>query len=1283
MGTDRNTAVSSKSSFRGGACLSTYCTDTQKSKVCMITIIIAYQGEDTTAVAAKMNSSDRFSNPEYINWLKLGICLMEIKPLLSNLIEEELKRFHEKLKCAVKEKWKDDICCSSACSIEKDQKLSKLCDICRAWSNVIKQNHKRPKSYIYWNNCKPSLWFHDALEVAKAYMPGRQADITELANFDISALVVLMKHCVHFENGVPETSLDKIQEIRNTLMHSAEMKISSVDAEIFFQNIFKCIDELKNSEINPLAKDILLRLSEKINQIHSSQLRIHLQEDLETEFTFVKEYVKVLCLETDESTMQKTNRILIERWQWFLQNGSTHGIAEHFRKAYDDLKEQYQKIHKKIDNMDGDIVSLDKRVTQLEDPLNPKKVVTYKNDLISMTQRKRWEAPVFLEETKNGGYVGKVTVNGVEYKGQTVHVAKVDSHQEAAKIALEHLSEQQRSVVKAKDTLLVAIKEVPFNDCDKKRFTSTVTCQIKGLIVRSSGRTREEAIQTFYRKSGLVLDILDQNSDTSHGRNALQEEKSSDLNISKCIEMEEMESVYELKLNGECQFRGQGDDKKQAQKNAAKNALTAFNQMFGERMHLKDSNNDYKGILQHFFQKRKMPLPVYNTHDSGIFPNSGQTAGCCSTSRINADLSNNPEVAVIQKNPEKLFKVSLTVKVKNVRIYVRDENNKEDAKQAAFMKLAFVLGAQESEENVENIVREHFSKSEENKLDIQYESTENKTFTCVLTITTQFPFVSQGSLSKSANQNAAKEALRRLAPIHGFQTDTKIPEGSYRNALQSLLQKAQQEIPTYKIIEDNAVEEFVSTVTVSLKNLPVNILKEKEYESEDEAVNEAYNQLSLVLNSSTVASNPSDSKERVLRCLGKDSVKETICKVQNRYRCQLILNTSVHFTAKESATTKSLAEQDAARLALMQLKPLFPLDTSDHNTVNGNYKGALQEILQQLGQDTPSYSTKSTHGLPESENPFLGKESMPPASQSLTAEDEKTGNAVEDLAKAMQELKLEKKMTHLICQGYLSLVTVTGKNIPVETLDWYSTEEAASNESYKILGSFLYSLGEISDKIETKHEIKSLFEMKKVPHPNETVMKENNKFKCCLSFCFSFSFKGYGTSEELAKEAAAKEAITKMATLKCIEYRAAETYMEELERCLINEYKYEETSSTELYSGSLQLSFRDFTVKTKQKHPSKKLAQKEICEKLAGVLAIKASDKNDKTPLKNRIQIWFQREIKQIPEYVDTGSICGDFGCHITFTADILVTQKDPQPSLEELNEILCKSALQRLKYVL
>ncbi|XP_015208433.2 uncharacterized protein [Lepisosteus oculatus] len=1220
-----------------------------------------------------MSTVDRLNDTEYINWLKLGVCLMEIRPLLSALIETRLEDFHLKLK----EK-RNDKRCSSRCSVAKDQKLTHLCEICREWSTVIKSYHKKPKSYIYWNNCKPFRWCDDALEVAKAYMPSRQEDNNQMSDFDIAALLVLMKQCTHFEKLVPESVLDKIQDIRNTLMHSPDMKISSTDAEGFFKDIFMFFEAMKSTD--PLLEETVCEVENKTHKICRSPLNISLREDLKNrEIAVFKENILALHTGADKDSFQEVNLILLRRQEWCIQNGNPQGLAELLNKVRDELKKDFTEIKQKVDCIDHKLQNIDERVAQLEDPQNPKKLVMYKNDLISLAQKKRWETPLFSEDIKNYGYVGKVRVNGVEYKGETVYPSKVDAHQEVSKIALEELKneleKQERSVIPHPRPML----NLPSDDKDGKRFSSEVTCELKGTFVKSSGSTEEEAIQSSYRRIGLALGFLNPNSDVSQAKNIVQETSRSDLVISEDSTKEGDVYTCKLKLNGNCQFKGQGDDKKQAEKNAAKKAfmaLVAMNQVQEEQLDLtEDSKLDYKGKLQSFFQKKKRPLPSYDTKESG-----SRAAGISTENETN--LPNHSA-----ENIGKSFIASVTVRMRDVRISTDNSFTiEEEAKQSAFTKLGFVLGANESEENAERFVQEYFSKSKENKIQIGYEHVQN-TLACVLTFTVQCTFTGQDHASsrKSAHENAAKEGLRRLAPVSEFHTGTSFePMVNYRNRLQELFQKANQELPTYEIIHNNAVEEFRSTVTIYIKELDF----PEEYDSEHKAVEEACKKLDLVLNSAMDRSQLSASKARIFECLGKDSVKEKIVKVANKYKCQLILNTPLSFEDEESAASKTSAEQQVAWSALQKLRPLLRWNDSNPTILKKNYKGALQELVQEKGQTLPSYSTRCIYGSPSNKtdrrsvNPVPIK-NMLPISCYIT-EDEERPKTVEELTVALAKHNIQKYFTYSICKGYASSVIISKKNIMLESLEWCDTEEEALNTSYKMLGRTLYDLGQISDRIETRDEIKNLFERKQLPHPQETWKRKDNELMCCLEFSMNLSFKGYGKEGKMAKEDAAKNAFAKLAPILKWDTNEndkgpAERYVEILERHLRNDCQYEE-SSCDLYSGDVVFSFRDFTVCTKQTHPSKRSAQKEVCERLASVLGLNVSDISNKIPLKNRIQEWFQKDNLPIPKYEDDAVAGGGFKCKTTFTAKVVVREKDCLPTPDFLEEVLHKSALQRLK---
>ncbi|XP_066562973.1 uncharacterized protein CXorf38 homolog isoform X2 [Amia ocellicauda] len=156
--------------------------------------------------------SARLNETGYKNWLKAGYCLLKLRDGLEGFIDEQMRRFHGRL-----------INSNPALNREK------RCQIrCRPKGNQkeIRRHHTNRAGIINWGNCKPWLWPCEHWEIAKAYMPRGQMDVTGASQCDAAALLNLINFCDHFSN-VDQRQVRQVIQRRNELMHSCEMRVSA------------------------------------------------------------------------------------------------------------------------------------------------------------------------------------------------------------------------------------------------------------------------------------------------------------------------------------------------------------------------------------------------------------------------------------------------------------------------------------------------------------------------------------------------------------------------------------------------------------------------------------------------------------------------------------------------------------------------------------------------------------------------------------------------------------------------------------------------------------------------------------------------------------------------------------------------------------------------------------------------------------------------------------------------------------------------------------------------
>ncbi|KAM9173048.1 uncharacterized protein CXorf38 homolog isoform 1-T1 [Pangshura tecta] len=186
-------------------------------------------------LAARLNCA------EYKNWVKAGHCLLLLRDALQRFAGEQLRAFHRQLLARLAPAGR---LCRSRC-LPRGRQFQSSCSLCTEWKKEILNHHTNRNGDVHWGNCKPWLWPSNSWELAKAYMPRGQMDISGPDKCDAAALLNLFNFCDHF-SGIDQKKVREVIKCRNELMHSSEMKVSSLWLEEFGKKIQNLLKELQN-----------------------------------------------------------------------------------------------------------------------------------------------------------------------------------------------------------------------------------------------------------------------------------------------------------------------------------------------------------------------------------------------------------------------------------------------------------------------------------------------------------------------------------------------------------------------------------------------------------------------------------------------------------------------------------------------------------------------------------------------------------------------------------------------------------------------------------------------------------------------------------------------------------------------------------------------------------------------------------------------------------------------------------------------------------------------------
>ncbi|KAM6151139.1 uncharacterized protein CXorf38 homolog [Rhynchocyon petersi] len=295
----------------------------------------------------------RLNCAEYKNWVKAGYCLLLLRGCLQGFVAREVLAFHRGLLAAAPSLGPRASCRGGSRCSPRARQFQPQCEVCAQWKREILNHHINRNGDVHWGNCRPGRWPVDAWEVAKAFMPRGLADKRGPEECDAAALLSLINSCDHFR--VDRKKVTELIKCRNEIMHSSEMKVSSIWLRDFqmkiqnFLNEFKSIPEIAAvySRIEQLlTSDWAVHIPEE-DQRDGSEMGIYLSESQvsEIEMELLKEQLQEIYLQAvEQDVLPKETSARLEMVKEFLRNNEDlkNSLREEMKKL-DSLHLQHQK----------------------------------------------------------------------------------------------------------------------------------------------------------------------------------------------------------------------------------------------------------------------------------------------------------------------------------------------------------------------------------------------------------------------------------------------------------------------------------------------------------------------------------------------------------------------------------------------------------------------------------------------------------------------------------------------------------------------------------------------------------------------------------------------------------------------------------------------------------------------------------------------------------------------------------------------------------------------------
>ncbi|XP_066518294.1 uncharacterized protein si:ch211-91p5.3 [Hoplias malabaricus] len=549
----------------------------------------------------------RFRDQKYKNWLKTAESLYILRNNLRDFMEKETETYHSSLK----EHLKAVVC-------EKHCKKLPICDKCELWKKEILKSYIGSVAKINWKNCEPHLWPTEKWEVAKVFMPKGHDKHRHFDEFDVPAVLNFISHCRYFKNIIKGSVLDMVISLRNSVMHSPDFTLTEekmVDGKTKILNLAKALE----GKIPDMHKNISEAITQFISDLENYTAQ-NPQADtkseniklLDREQQALKEKIELLTqlYDTDQKTELKEELQGVKNF--FDQNKD---LLENLRPQVDQLNE----IQKKVDKHELEIDNLSSRMEDLEkinDPMFSADTLKFKNHLIELALKRKWEVPEFTEESEACGYRGRVEVNGHTYKGSQVCKRKKDAHQEVAKLALDALKDdfEMREEPSTSESISAV---TPSASSTNLPFYCTLTVSLNKEICSDGCQHENEAIESAYKKLALLFRLNDTNNNNTFraavlahfGRCKIQPPSEESF-------QNEDKKFCKLKLSEQFTFddKDGSTTKKKAEQQVAKIAIEKMSEVLNYTSDV--VNENYKGFLKERLEALGMERPVYNTKES-------------------------------------------------------------------------------------------------------------------------------------------------------------------------------------------------------------------------------------------------------------------------------------------------------------------------------------------------------------------------------------------------------------------------------------------------------------------------------------------------------------------------------------------------------------------------------------------------------------------------------------------------------------------------------------------
>ncbi|XP_043361805.1 uncharacterized protein CXorf38 homolog isoform X2 [Dermochelys coriacea] len=249
-----------------------------------------------------MELAARLNCAEYKNWVKAGHCLVLLRDALQRFAGEQLRAFHRQLLARLAPPGR--LCRSRCRCLPRGRQFQPSCSLCTEWKKEILNHHTNRNGEVHWGNCKPWLWPSNSWELAKAYMPRGQMDISGPDKCDAAALLNLFNFCDHF-SGIDKK---KVRELLSSdwavYIPGEEDQPDGLEGETEVCMSGSQISEIEMELIKERLKEIYLLVEEQEMLSEENLNRIQMTKDFlkdsgDLQISFQADMQRLECLEKE------------------------------------------------------------------------------------------------------------------------------------------------------------------------------------------------------------------------------------------------------------------------------------------------------------------------------------------------------------------------------------------------------------------------------------------------------------------------------------------------------------------------------------------------------------------------------------------------------------------------------------------------------------------------------------------------------------------------------------------------------------------------------------------------------------------------------------------------------------------------------------------------------------------------------------------------------------------------------------------------------------------------